>query len=120
METITVIQDVAANFGAVDAKNNPVPVPAFSAPPAWLSSDATILTVVAAADGLSAVATAVGAIGTASITVSGTPTGASSPISGSAQVQVTAAAAASLVIQFGTPATQNPGTPPPPPPPPAA
>lgn len=120
METITVIQDVSANFGAADAKGNAVPVPAFAAPPTWTSSDTTILTVAAAADGLSAVVTAVGKVGSADVTVSGTPTGATSAISGTAQVAVVAAAASSLVIGFGTPAIQTPGTPPPPAPPPAA
>ena len=118
METISVIQDVSANFGAVDAKGNPVPLPTFSAPPAWSSSDTTVLTVAAAADGMSAVVTAVGKIGAANITVTGTPTGQTA-ISGSAQVNVGTAAAASLVIGFGTPAIQQPGVPPPPPPPPA-
>lgn len=118
METITVIQDVSAGItGALDGKGNSVPVPTFAAPPSWSSSDPTVLTVAPAANGLSAVVTAVGKVGTATITVSGTPQGSSTAINGSAQVSVTAAAAASLSIGFGTPAIQQPGTPPPPPPP---
>ena len=117
--SITAIQDVAALATPVDAKGNVVTA-SFPTPPSWSTSDSTILTVAPAADGLSAVVTAVGKLGTASVSVSGTPAGETSPITGSATVTVTAAQAASFVLTFGTPATQNPGTPPPPAPPPAA
>lgn len=117
--TITAIQDVAALATPVDAKGNIVSA-TFPTPPSWSVSDSTILTVSPAADGLSAVVTAVGKIGSASVSVSGTPAGESSPISGSATITVTAAQAASFALTFGTPATQVPGTPPPPAQPPVA
>lgn len=116
METITAVQQVPATAAPVDAKGNPVTT-TFPTPPSWLSSDTTVLTVTPSADGLSAVATAVGKIGSATITVSGTPSGETSPISGTAEVQVTAAQAASFALSFGTAVTQTPAPPPPPPPP---
>lgn len=116
METITAVQQVTGSASPVDAKGNPVTT-TFPTPPSWSSSDTTILTVAAAADGLSAVVTAVGKLGTAAVSVSGTPTGAAAPITGSADVQVTAATAASFSLTFGAPSTQTPPTPPPPPPP---
>lgn len=114
METITAVEQVPVTASAVDAKGNPVQT-TFAAPPTWVSSDTTILTLVPAADGLSAIVTAVGKLGTASVTVSATPTGASAPISGSASVQVTAGAAAALSLVFSAATLQIPPTPPPPP-----
>lgn len=50
----------------VDAKGNPATV---DGAPVWTSSDETILTVAAAADGMSAVVTPVGPLGTAQIKI---------------------------------------------------
>lgn len=114
--SITVIQQVPGQIsGSLDAKGNTLPVPSFTTPPSWTSSDTTVLTVAPAADGLSAVITAVGKIGSATITVSGTPTGETAPIQGSADISVTAAQPASLVLSLGTPVLQTPPVPPPPP-----
>lgn len=117
--TITVVQQVPVTAQPVDAKGNPTQT-TFPTPPAWSVSDPTILSVSPAADGLSAVVTAVGKIGTATVTVSGTPTGATAPITGSATVDVTAAAPVAFTLTFGTAVDQTPAPPPPPPPPPAA
>lgn len=64
--TLTDVQKVSLSIAPVDAAGNPAPVETV----AWTSSDEKVLTVVAAADGLSAVATAVGPLGTAQVTVS--------------------------------------------------
>lgn len=114
METITTIQQVPASLGAVDGRGNPVALPSFSTPPVWTADNPAILTLQPAADGLSCTCVAAGAVGLATISVSGTPVGASSPLTGSAQVQVNAVAA-SFVIAFGAATQQTPPTPPPPP-----
>lgn len=113
--TINVIQQVVATAVPVDARGNPGVPTSFSSPPSWSSSDTTVMTVAAAADGLSAVVTAAGKVGSATLSVSGTPVGATAPISGSATVSVVAAPAVGLTISFAAPTTQAPPTPPPPP-----
>jgi hypothetical protein len=62
---LTDIQKVALSISAVDAAGNPAPIETVS----WVSSDTNILTVEASADGLSAVATTVGPLGTAQVQV---------------------------------------------------
>lgn len=114
METITTIQQVPASLGAVDGRGNPVALPGFSTPPAWKVDNPAILTLQVSTDGLSCTCVAAGAAGLATISVTGTPVGASSPLTGSAQVQVNAVAA-SFVITFGAATQQTPPTPPPPP-----
>ena len=114
METITTIQQVPANLGAADSKGVTVPLPAFTAPPTWTVDNSAILTVTPAADGLSATCVAAGTPGLATITVSGTPVGSTTPLTGTAQVQVNDVATA-LTISFGTATQQTPPTPPAPP-----
>ena len=116
---INVLQQIPISItGSVDAKGNTLPVPSFAAPPSWASSDTTIATVAPAADGLSAVVTAVGKTGTVTITASGTVSGQTSAISGTSEpLDIVSAPAVSLTLTFGTATNQVPPTPPPPPPP---
>lgn len=63
---LTDMQKVALAVSFVDGAGNPAPV---DGAPVWATSDTALLDVVAAADGLSAVATAVGPLGTAQVSV---------------------------------------------------
>lgn len=103
-------QQVTLTIAPVDVKNNPAPVDGV---PTWSSSDATIVAVTPAADGMSAVAVAVGPIGTAQVNVSAdADLGAGvTTISGTLDVQVQAGNAVSLGISAGTPTDQVPPTP---------
>lgn len=85
--------DKAGNAAAVDGA------------PVWTSSDETVLTVAAATDGLSAVATATGKLGTAQVSVSadadlgsGTTT-----LTGTLDVTVLAGSAVSAVVSADAP-----------------
>ena len=62
---LTDVQKVSLAIAPVDAAGNAAPVETV----VWSSTDETVLTVVAAEDGLSAVATAVGKLGTAQVKV---------------------------------------------------
>lgn len=64
--TLTVDQQVSLSVAYVDSQGNPAQVDGV---PVWASSDTNVATVLAAADGLSAVAAAAGNIGTAQISV---------------------------------------------------
>ena len=64
--TLKANQQVSQTVAYVDSRGNPVTP---GGAPAWASSDPTIVAVVAAADGLSAVASAAGKLGTATVTV---------------------------------------------------
>ena len=85
----------------VDAAGQPT---TFKAPPSWTTSDTTILSLTAAADGLSATGT-VAKTGTVTVTVAG------DGVTQSATINVVAGQVASFAIQFA---------PAPPPAPPAA
>lgn len=99
---MTDVQHVSATLSGVDAKGNPA---SFSGVPTWQVSDPTILAVTPAADGLSADIAAVGALGTAQVSVTdGTLTGVGS-------IQVNGDAATSLNLTFGTPAAIPPAAP---------
>jgi hypothetical protein len=103
--TLTDIQKVNLTIQPVDAKGNPATVPV---PPTWTSSDATILTVTPAADGLSAVALAVGPLGTAQVTVKVQPDiDPSVPaLVGTLDVEVVGSDAVSLSIKADAPVNQ--------------
>lgn len=68
MLILTDTQEVDLAVAFTDKKNNPATV---DGAPTWSSSDPTIVTVVASADGLTAVATAVGPLGQAQISATG-------------------------------------------------
>jgi hypothetical protein len=104
-------QKVALSIAPVDAKGNPAAV---DGAPAWASSDETVLTVAASADGLSATVTAVGKLGAAQISVTAdADMGAGTvPIAGVLDVSVVAGQAVSLSISTGTPEAQDPAAPP--------
>jgi hypothetical protein len=78
--------------------------------PVWTSSDITILTVVAAADGMSCVVTAVGPDGSATVAMTANanmdPTGVAIPVAGSLAITVVSGAAAQALVTPGTPALQ--------------
>jgi hypothetical protein len=102
---LTDVQKVGLSIAPVDAKGNPAPVDGV---PTWGTSDASILTVTPAADGMSAEALAVGPVGTAQVNVSADAdlgTGITT-ITGTLDVQVTASQATALDITAGTPEAQ--------------
>ena len=88
-------QEVPCTLQFVDAFGNVAITPA--GVPVWAVSDATLATVVAAADGLSAVVAAAGKEGSVDVTVT---LGA---LTGKLTLTVTAGAAVSLEIVAGTP-----------------
>jgi hypothetical protein len=94
MLTLSDIQQSSLTVSIVDAKNNPAVLAGI---PVWTVSDSTILTIVPAADGLSAILTAVGPLGTAKVS------SAIGSISGSVDVTVIGSAPAQLVISAATP-----------------
>jgi hypothetical protein len=64
-------QSVVLALGTNDAKGNPTPLPTFDSPPVYVSSNPAIVTVTPAADGLTAVAAAVGPVGSSTVSVTG-------------------------------------------------
>jgi hypothetical protein len=90
-------EQVGLSIQPVDKAGNPAEV---SGSPSWSSSDPTILTVVPSADGLSAVAAAVGKLGKATVSVT------LGSISGTLDVEVHSDAAVSVTITAGTPAAR--------------
>lgn len=102
MLTLTDIQKVHLTIAPVDAAGNPAPVDGI---PSWSSSDESVLTVSAAADGMSADAVTVGPLGNAQVNVSadadlgeGIET-----LTGTLDVEVVASQATSLGISAGVP-----------------
>ena len=85
-----------------DAAENPAPVDGV---PTWTVSDETILSLAVAPDGLSAVVTAVGPLGTAQVTVSADADMGEgiTTISGVIDIQVVASQAVSLSVVAGVP-----------------
>ena len=63
---LTDSQEVSASIAYVDKAGNPASV---EGAPVWASSDDSVLTVLAAADGMSATASSTGKLGTAQLTV---------------------------------------------------
>lgn len=98
---LTDMQKVPLSVEFLDAAGNPALV---DGTPAWSSSDPCV-TLEAAADGLSAVATASGALGTAQVSVTAdADMGAGvEPITGLLDIQVIADKAATVGISAGTP-----------------
>ncbi len=90
---MTDMQKVSLTVEFKDAAGNPASVDGV---PVWASSDPSV-TVVAATDGLSAVATAAGPLGTAQISVT------LGSLTGTLDIQIVASAAVSVAIVAGTP-----------------
>lgn len=99
---LTDIQKVSLSITPTSAAGNPAPV---DGAPVWTSSDESVLTVTASADGLSAEAVTTGKLGVAQVSVSadadlgeGVTT-----ITGVLDVEVKASEAVSLAVSAGTP-----------------
>jgi hypothetical protein len=99
---LTDVQKVVGSIAPKDAAGNPAPVDGI---PVWVSSDTAIVTVTAAPDGMTAVVEAVGALGTAQISVSADADmgGAVTTITALADIEVLASEATALGITFGVP-----------------
>jgi hypothetical protein len=96
---ITSDQEVPVSVEFTDDHGNPATV---SAPPVWASSDDTILSVLAADDGMSAVIAAVGPDGQAQVSVT------ADGILGVIDIQVVSGSAAFAVVTPGTPVPHTP------------
>lgn len=89
-------QKVALSIAELDDAGNAAAAPA--APPTWSVSDSTILSLDSVADdGMSAEVSAVGALGDAQVSVS------DGTLVGTFDVSVVVTAAASLIVNAGTP-----------------
>lgn len=99
---LTDLQKAALGVAFLDAMGNPAAV---EGPPVWASSDETLVTVTAAEDGLSAVATTVGPLGSCQVSVvADADLGAGvENITGTLDVTVVADKATSVAISTGTP-----------------
>ncbi len=102
------VQHVTLTAGCKDAQGLATPLPTFDSPPVWLSANPAVVTVVPAADGLTAVATAVGADGTVNITVNASVAGVAM-VQGAIDVVVgpgggTGGTPVAMTITAGTPA----------------
>lgn len=106
MLILTDTQQVDLTVAFLDKANNPAPVDGV---PVWSSSDDTVLTVTAGADGLSATAVTTGKLGQAQVSVTAdADLGAgTTSISGVLDVSVQAGAAVVANIAAGTP-TEKP------------
>lgn len=101
--TLTDIQHVPVTLETDDAAGNPLTGATFTIPPGWSSSDPTVVTVTASADGLSADVVTTGKLGTAQITVTGTAVDGK-VITGIGDVSVVTSGPATFKLNFGTPA----------------
>jgi hypothetical protein len=108
---MTDTQQAILTIEPVDKKGNPAQL---DGPPEWASSNTEVITVTAAADGLSAVALAVGPLGTATVSVKadGDLGPGVTTISGTIDITVTGGGAVTLKIAMGTPTEQGPVAPP--------
>lgn len=99
---LTDVQRVSLAISPKSAAGNPTAV---DGAPAWSSSDDTVLTVEAAADGLSAVATTTGKLGTAQVRVEADADVGSgvTPLNAVLDVEVLASEAVALEVAAGTP-----------------
>lgn len=102
MLTLTDSQQVDLTVAFADKAGNPASV---DGAPVWTSSDETVLTVAAGADGLSAVATATGKLGTAQVTVTADADlgSGTTSIAGTLDVTVLAGQAVAAVVSAGAP-----------------
>jgi len=114
MLLLTDLQQVDLSVAFTDAAGNPAPV---DGAPVWSSSDETVLTVTASADGMTATAVTTGKLGQAQISVTGdADLGAgTTSVAGTLDVTVQASAAVAANIGAGTPTDKVPATPPTPP-----
>ncbi len=103
--TMTNSQQLTATIQPVDKKGQPAPVDGI---PVWASSDETIVTVVPADDGLSAVVAAVGPLGSAkvSVTADADLSGAVTAIFGTLDVTITQGQAVGFKITTSDPVEQ--------------
>ena len=108
---ITDSQQFKVEIQAVDKAGNPGTL---ASVPVWSASDPTILTVVPAADGMSAVVSAKGKLGRAqvNVTAEGDPTPGVNTITGTLAVEVVGGKAVSLQLRAGTPTEIEPTAPP--------
>jgi hypothetical protein len=93
-------EKVTYTLEADDSAGN-IAIP-FPAPPVWSVSDATLLAVSAAADGLTAVVSAVGPEGTALVQVSATNSDGSA-VAGTDSITIGPSAAIAIKLTPGTP-----------------
>lgn len=102
---LTDVQKVTFSVSFVTAKGNPAPV---DGAPVWSVSDATVLSVIPAANGLSADVVAVGPLGLSQVSVTADADlgGGVKALVGTLDVQVVASEAASIVINAGVPTIQ--------------
>ena len=98
-------EKVSISIGIVDVKGNPAPVDGL---PAWTSSNEAVLALVVASDGMSAVSTAVGSLGTSQVGVSADADLGSgvTPIVGTLDIDVVASEAVAVNLVPGTPEPQ--------------
>src|SRR5262245_27492916 len=102
MLVLTDLQKVTLSVSFVDAAGNPATV---DGAPTWSSSDSSITVVTPSADGLTAVASTVGPLGTSEVSVTADAdlgTGVT-PVTGTLDVQVVASQATAATIGTGTP-----------------
>ena len=99
---LTDVQKVSASVNPVDAAGNPGKI---DGKPSWSSSDESIATVVASDDGLSAVITAAGPLGTVQIVVKADADLGEGvkEISGTLDIEVQGSEAVSLSVAAGAP-----------------
>lgn len=94
-------QQVSATVAFTDAAGNPT---SDDGTPVWAASDATILTVTAAADGLSATIVAAGPLGNSQLSCTANPAdGSGTPIVLTQDFTVVASAAVAGTITVGAP-----------------
>jgi len=98
-------EQAVLNGGFLDKKGNPATVDGL---PVWSVSDATILSVQPAADGLSATIVANGPLGLSQVSISGDADlgEGMKPVVGTLDVTVVAGEAVSATINAGTPTEQ--------------
>lgn len=99
---LTDIQHVALSLEADDAAGNPVPF-VFATPPTWQSSDPSIVTVSANAEGSNADVATTGKLGDVQVSVSGT-NDAGEAITGLLDISVVTSKATTFKIVAGIPA----------------
>lgn len=114
MLILTDKQEVDLSVAFTSKAGNPAKV---DGTPAWVSSNEAVVTVVAAADGLSVVAKAVGPLGTAQVSVSADADLGEGVrlITGTFDITVEASEAVVAGVAAGTPRDQAPVEPPAPP-----
>lgn len=102
---LTDSQEVDLTVAFLDKKNNPADV---DGAPVWSSSDTSIVTVVAAADGLTAVATAVGPLGQAQVSAAADADRGSGVTTVTAVLDISVQSSAAVVaaVSAGTPREQ--------------